>query len=246
VYDPDGQQRRERYDKMHLVPFGELVPFRNTRLHFLYRWLNRMSPFSDGGKVDYSLTPGDRKTVFEMEVEGRTYRFGTPICYEDTTPYLVREYVWSGGERRVDFLLNISNDGWFLHSHELPQHLAICVFRAVENRVSIARAVNTGISGFIDPDGRIYARVTDEAGRSFRYGEGGVVGYAVEPIYLDPRGSVYGRIGDTFAWVCVGLSALLWLSGVFERWVLNLKHQIDRRRQRRATRATDRAGSQPG
>ena len=147
VYDRDGTQRRERYDKIHLVPFGEFVPFRRAKflgieLHWLYRWLNSLSPFSAGGKKEYSLTRGDQWTVFELATATGRYRFGTPICYEDTTPYLVRRFVWDGPTRRVDFLVNVSNDGWFQHSVELPQHLAICAFRAVENRVGIARAVN--------------------------------------------------------------------------------------------------------
>ena len=233
VYDPDGTQRRERYDKVHLVPFGEVVPFRQARvwgidLHWLYRWLNSLSPFSAGGRIEYSLTPGDTFTVFPLETADREYRFGVPICYEDATPYVCREFVWDGAKRRVDFLLSISNDAWFLYSNELPQHLGICVFRAVENRVGIARAVNTGISGFIDPNGRIYSRVTDEEGYSFRPGRGGIIGYDLHPVYLDPRGSLYGRFGDWFACLCVSATGLLWIGGVFERWVLAIKHRIER------------------
>ena len=227
VYDRDGQQRRQRYDKIHLVPFGEYVPFRQAKflgfdLHWLYRWLNRLSPFSYGGKKDYSLTPGSKLTAFELATASGTYRFGVPICYEDATPDLIRRYVWAGARRRVDFLVNISNDGWFLHSNELPQHLAICALRAVENRVGIARAVNTGISGFIDPNGRIYSLV-EKDGRAFGPD---IIGYDVQPVYLDQRSSLYGRFGDWFAMTCVLLSAVLWLGAVFERWVLAAKHRL--------------------
>lgn len=223
VYDPDGTQRPQRYDKNHLVPFGEFVPFRQQRflfidLHPLYRWLNRLSPFSDGGKIEYSLSPGRELTVFTLEAGGRTYRFGTPICYEDVTPYLIRRYVWQGGQRRVDFLVNISNDGWFLHSAELPQHLAICVFRAVENRVGIARAVNTGISGFIDSNGRTY-NLVEKDGRLFGPG---VVGYQVGRMKIDQRASLYGRTGDWLAGACLVGSAALWASAMFTRWVLGI------------------------
>lgn len=229
IYDRDGTQRQERYDKNHLVPFGEFVPFRRAKflgieLHWLYRWLNKLSPFSDGGKKEYSLTPGDKLTVFDLQTPSGRYRFGTPICYEDTTPYLVRRFVWDGAKRRVDFLVNVSNDGWFLHSCELPQHLAICAFRAVENRVTIARAVNTGISGFIDPNGRVYSVVTSEDGRWFGPD---IVGYGLQHVFLDNRSSLYGRFGDWFALVCLVLTAVLWLGAIFERWVLALKHRID-------------------
>ncbi len=227
VYDRDGTQRRQRYDKNHLVPFGEFVPFFQARflgfdLHWLYRWLNKLSPFSYGGTKDYSLTPGHELTAFELAAEAGTFRFGVPICYEDATPYLIRRFVWDGPRRRVDFLINISNDGWFLHSNELPQHLAICAFRAVENRVSIARAVNTGISGFIDPNGRIYSVVTKD-GRSFGTG---IIGYDIKHVYLDRRSSFYGRFGEWFAGLCLLLSAVMWLGAVFERWVLAAKNRI--------------------
>jgi apolipoprotein N-acyltransferase len=227
VYDPDGTQRRERYDKNHLVPFGEYVPFFQAKvwgidLHWLYRWLNKLSPFSFGGKKDYSLTPGTRLTVFKLHTATRDYTFGTPICYEDVTPDLIRRYVWDGPRRRVDFLVNISNDGWFLHSAELPQHLAICAFRAVENRVGIARAVNTGISGFIDPSGRVYSLI-EKDGQAVGPG---IIGYDIQPVYLDQRASIYGRTGDWFAIACVLCSAALWLGAVFERWVLAAKHRL--------------------
>lgn len=227
VYDADGSQRRERYDKNHLVPFGEYVPFRDARvagihLHWLYRWLNSLSPFSHGGRTEYSLWPGRELTVFELETaQGRT-RFGTPICYEDVMPYLIRRYVHGGRDKRVDFLINLSNDGWFLHSAELPQHLAICVFRAVENRVGIARAVNTGMSGFINPNGRIDSLVQRD-GRALG---AGVVGYRVDHVWLDRRISAYTRWGDWLAAACLALSALLWFGAICTRWLASLYRHL--------------------
>lgn len=222
VYDRDGVQRLRRYDKNHLVPFGEIVPFRHGRFHWLYRWLNKLSPFSAGGNIEYSLTPGRDLTVFKLEADHTTTRLGTPICYEDAMPYVIRRYVWNGRQRRVDFLLNISNDGWFMHGNELPQHLAICVFRAVENRVGFARAVNTGISGFIDPNGRIYSLV-EKDGRSFGPG---IIGYRIDRVRLDRRTSFYGRTGDWFAGLCLAATAALWVVAIIERWVLALQQRI--------------------
>lgn len=226
-YEPTGEQLRERYDKIHLVPFGEAVPFRYTSLHFLYRWLNALSPFSQGGKFDYSLTPGVEYTLFKVNAahDGRTYRFGTPICYEDVMPYVSRNLVWKNGERQADFLVNISNDGWFLHSAELPQHLAICVFRAVENRVSIARAVNTGISGFIDPNGRLYSLVNRD-GRSWG---SDIAGYSIEEMLIDRRSSLYGRIGDWFGVLCLILTGALWFDAVGSRWIASIFHRFSSR-----------------
>ncbi|MFQ5805511.1 MAG: apolipoprotein N-acyltransferase [Phycisphaerae bacterium] len=227
VYDQDGRQRRERYDKIHLVPFGEFVPFRNARflgirLHWLYRLLNRLSPFSYGGTWEYSLSPGEEYTVFSLDVDGKIARFGVPICYEDVMPYVMRNFVWEGGRRRLDFLVNISNDGWFLRSDELPQHLAICVFRAVENRIGIARAVNTGISGFIDPSGHMYALVETD-GRT--YGPG-IIGYRTAALKLDQRTSFYGRFGDWFAILCVLCTSALWAGAVVTRWVFALRKRL--------------------
>lgn len=229
IYNPDGTQRPKRYDKVHLVPFGEIVPFRYGRLHRVYRWLNRLSPFSFGGEVEYSLTPGEGFTVFSIETPAGQTRFGTPICYEDVMPYIIRNYVWDGGERRVDFLVNISNDAWFNYGNELPQHLAICALRAVENRVGIARAVNTGISGFIDPNGRIYS-VVEEDGR--RFGPG-IVGYELDHVLLDNRQSFYGRTGDWFAGICTALTCALWLVAVVERWILAIQQRIASWRRRK-------------
>lgn len=228
VYDADGVQRRQRYDKSHLVPFGEYVPFRNQRflginLHPLYAWLNSLSPFSRGGTVHYSLASGTDLTAFDLSLAGQTWRFGAPICYEDVMPRVIRRYVWRGGERRVDFLLNLSNDGWFLHSAELPQHLAICAFRAVENRVPIARSVNTGISGFIDSDGRVQSRLAP-----------GAIGHLTQRLAIDHRASFYGRAGDWLAGACLLATAALWLTAIFTRWINGVRRWAQRRRARRA------------
>jgi apolipoprotein N-acyltransferase len=234
VYDKNGRQRRERYDKIHLVPFGEFVPFRNARflgisLHWLYRFLNRLSPFSRGGTWEYSLWPGDEYTVFNLDGDGKPARFAVPICYEDVMPYVIRNFVWDGARRRVDFLVNISNDGWFLRSDELPQHLASCVFRAVENRIGIARAVNTGISGFIDPSGHMYSLV-EKDGRT--YGPG-TIGYRIAALKLDHRTSFYGRFGDWFAILCVLGTSALWVGAILTRWVFALQRRLAARRARK-------------
>ncbi|UCG15903.1 MAG: apolipoprotein N-acyltransferase [Phycisphaerales bacterium] len=218
VFRPDGSQP-ERYDKVHTVYFGETVPFRFGRLRFLYIWFNSLSPFGQDDS-EYTLTPGKEFNVFEMGAKsqnGKRYRFGIPICYEDVMPYVSRRFVIGpDGNKQVDFLLNISNDGWFLHSNELPQHLAICSFRAVENRVGIARAVNTGISGFIDADGRIHDLVTGPDGRS--HGPG-IEGWRTATIDVDTRCSLYSRTGDVFALIC----CLLWGAGYADYLVARVR-----------------------
>lgn len=208
VYAPDGSPA-ERYDKCHRVVFGEYIPFRDGKLRFLYFWLHRFVPLAwleEGGTYEYSLTSGEEFKVFRMRAPsrgGREYRFGIPICYEDVMPYVSRRFVTGpDGAKQADFLANISNDGWFVHSNELPQHLAIGAFRAVENRIGIARAVNTGISGFVDPNGFIHDLVTAPDGRC--HGPG-IDGFSVANVMVDSRHSLYSRIGDVFAQVCMVL-----------------------------------------
>jgi apolipoprotein N-acyltransferase len=142
-----------------------------------------------------------------------------PICYEDALPYRIREMIASGNPlkpKAVDFLINISNDGWFDGSVELDQHLALCVFRAVESRVPIVRAVNTGISAIIASDGRIEQVVADSGGRRHL-----VTGFITGRLALDDRLAPYTEAGDLFARVCMGIVAVLALTtlalGFFSR-----------------------------
>jgi len=153
----------DRYDKRHLVLFGEYVPFR-YRFHSVYELLNSFTPFGQDG-TEYSLTAGNAFHAFEIDSPSRGQRFraGTPICFEEVMPYVARAFVTANGEdkgrKNIDILLTISNDGWFYHTAELEQHLAASVFRAVEHRIAVARSVNTGTSALLDPNGRVQARV---------------------------------------------------------------------------------------
>ncbi|MBN2563252.1 MAG: apolipoprotein N-acyltransferase [Phycisphaerae bacterium] len=172
LLEPGETRPVARYDKVHLVLFGEYVPFRYS-YRPLYDWLNSMTPWGGDG-VEYSLTPGDSYTVFEFGAVSRDnqrYRAAVPICYEECMPYIARVFTRGGGEsggnKNIDMLLTISNDGWFLHAAELEQHLSTAVFRAVENRIPIARSVNTGASAQIHPNGKIHDLValSEETGR---------------------------------------------------------------------------------
>ena len=136
-----------RYDKIHCVPFGEYVPLRDA-----FPWMRAFAPYD----LDYSVSPGRSETRFPLD-EGtdHAHSFGVAICYEDTDPDRVRPYGGGDGGPPADFLLNISNDGWFDGTSEHDEHLAICRFRAVECRRSVGRAVNMGISAVIDGNGRV-------------------------------------------------------------------------------------------
>jgi len=222
VFHPDAREP-DRYDKVHLVYFGETVPFRFGNFRFLYFWLNRLMPFSGGGKFEYSLIHGAAFDVFPMEPKsqpGKTYRFGIPICYEDVMPYVSRAFtVGADGKKRVDFLLNISNDGWFGRGIQQPQHLAISTFRAVENRIGIVRAVNTGISAFIDPSGCVHDMVDGYAQSAFK----GNAGYATANVLVDSRFTYYSKYGDWFGWLC----AVLWLAFFVDYWIVRVRTRND-------------------
>ncbi len=148
LLDADGRPLG-RYDKIHCVPFGEYVPFRDW-----LPWMDKLAPYN----FDYSVTPGRNETRFPLQTgPARRFSFGVAICYEDTDPDRTRPYGGGDGGPPVDFLLNTSNDGWFDGTSEHDEHLAICRFRAVECRRSVGRAVNMGVSALIDPDGRVLA-----------------------------------------------------------------------------------------
>ncbi|MCP4263126.1 MAG: apolipoprotein N-acyltransferase, partial [Planctomycetes bacterium] len=141
LYKKDGEKAPQTYSKIHLVPFGEVLPFRNN-CRWLYNILMKFTPYN----FDYSLDAGTEYTVFEMTDPNdkiRDYKFSVMICYEGTVPEITRRFALDEqGNKKIDWLVNISNDGWFvrfkdgkvLPSTELPQHAATCAFRAVENR----------------------------------------------------------------------------------------------------------------
>jgi apolipoprotein N-acyltransferase len=195
----------ERFDKMHRVPFGEYVPL---------RWLpfmDKLAPYD----FDYSISPGERFTRFPL----KDHSFGVLICYEDTDPFLARRYVRDEADGPpVDFLVNMSNDGWFDGTSEHEEHLAISRFRAVETRRAIVRSVNMGISALIDGNGRVLAPqvlpesatapmwlVGDDA-RELPVGEWRhfkkTLGVLRTYVPIDSRSSVYAQTGDLLPGAC--------------------------------------------
>jgi apolipoprotein N-acyltransferase len=184
-----------RYDKMHCVPFGEYVPMRKT-----FPWMQNFAPYDH----DYSLTPGEHQTRFPLQTRAGNYTFGVIICYEDSDPLLARQYsVPDGDLPPVDFLVNISNDGWFNGTSEHEQHLAICRFRAIEARRSVVRAVNMGISAVIDGNGRVVALPGDSWQDSKK-----VAAPLVAQVPIDSRTSVYARAGDWLPSGCAVVACL--------------------------------------
>jgi apolipoprotein N-acyltransferase len=198
-FDSSGQMSDSRYDKIHLMPFGEYIPFKNS-LPFLYRLFISFGP---AYYSDYELQAGkpDALTVFDLKFgDAGTARFTTPICLEDLDPDLCAAMIRPAGgsdSKRADFLVNITNDGWFA-ANENADHLQAGIFRCIENRVPMARSVNTGISGFIDSVGRTSHLLGVR-----------MAGHSDGDLMLDSRLTFYTRVGDIFADGCIVLSVAI-------------------------------------
>jgi apolipoprotein N-acyltransferase len=171
------------YDKIHLVPFGEYVPLK--RLLFFVDKLTH-------GVGDY--TPG-RFPVTAITPFGN---FGTLICYEIIFPGLVRKFFTKDG----DFIVTITNDAWFGKTSGPYQHFSMSVFRAIENRKPVIRAANTGISGFIDSNGRIISHT--------KLFERTILS---ETIKTDRYKTFYTRYGDIFSYLCFVCTVLIIIKG---------------------------------
>ncbi len=133
------------------------------------------------------------------------------------------------GRKRADFLLNISNEGWYVRGKteqdihptaELAQHLAIARFRAVENRVGIARSVNMGISAFIKPDGTVQSGGRAGTLADHPFDRQNQAGFVTDHVYIDSRTTIYNKMGDLFALICVAGLALLFFDALLIQWKL--------------------------
>ena len=166
------------YDKMHLVPFGEYVPYKEF-FFFAKNLLNEVGMFE----------PGKQRTVFTTG--GHTY--GIFICYESIFGDEIRHLTQQG----ADVLINISNDGWYGNTSAAWQHLNMVRMRAIENHRWVLRATNTGVTAAINPYGRVTAAAPRHQRTSIR------VHFAYET-YL----TFYSRYGDLFAYACALITTL--------------------------------------
>ena len=174
---PEGDVRG-KYDKAHLVPFGEYIPFKKW-LPFLGKMVENVGDFR----------PGKKGHTLHWE----NYRIGIQICYEIIFPNLSRHMA----QNDAALLINITNDAWYGRTSAPYQHFSMAVLRAAENKRSIIRAANTGISGFIDPIGRIIATTP-----LFE----DVVMTRTVPVLRET--TVYTRFGDVFASACLIISMI--------------------------------------
>ncbi len=165
-----------RYDKMHLVPFGEYVPYKQL-FFFAGSLLAEVGTFE----------PGVKRGVFTSG--GHTY--GTFICYESIFGDEIREFSKMG----ADVLINISNDGWYGDTSAPWQHLNMVRMRAIESHRWVLRATNTGVTSVIDPDGRVFLSTPRHARTAIRV-----------PFGYEHDVTFYARHGDWLPWGCAGVA----------------------------------------
>ncbi|MDW8281985.1 MAG: apolipoprotein N-acyltransferase [Myxococcales bacterium] len=187
------------FDKNFLLIFGEYIPYAEHM-----GWLRELVPEMS------NFARGTTTTTFPLLHQGQTYRIGPMICYEDIIPAFARRLFDT--QTPPNLLINITNDAWFGATSEPWEHLALSVFRAVEHRVDLVRAVNTGVSAFIDATGRVY-----QAGPSVDpvVTPGVAPTTLLEEAALLPPGGLYQRLGESFGGGCLAVVLLL---GAVARW----------------------------
>ena len=168
-----------RYDKIHLVPFGEYLPLRP-----ILGWINKFVSLDD-------FTAGKTYKIFTISPE--LNKFGVLICFEDTLGYLRRNFAQAG----ADFFVNMTNDAWFKDTKAPFLHLQAAVFGCVENHRSLVRAANTGVSALVDPWGRIVTTVANVQGKKTF-----IEGTAWGVLPLNHEKTFYTKYGDVFTYLC--------------------------------------------
>lgn len=189
---PEGQPAG-RYDKIHLVMFGEYLPL-GRWMPWIYEW----SPITTG------TTVGSGPRAFELG----GLRFAPSVCFESFVPHFVRWQLVTL-ERQgtpADVLVNLTHDGWFWGSSILDLHRTCAIFRAVEHRKPMLTAANPGLTAWIDGDGRVRQALPRHQ-----------ADYLVAEVQRDPRGSVYRRFGDLPAALCLALTLALGVALVRSR-----------------------------
>jgi apolipoprotein N-acyltransferase/photosystem II stability/assembly factor-like uncharacterized protein len=178
LIDGDGRVRG-RYDKNYLLVFGEYIPLGSTFPQF-YDWLPEASHFEAG------------TTVETFDFKG--FQLGVMICYEDIIPRFTRRLAG----KNPNVLINVTNDAWFGKTSEPYLHLALAIFRAVENRLWLIRSTNTGVSAYVDAVGRLVSQTRLEDPEIL-----------AEDVPMMSTVTPYRRYGDLFSYACIVAFLLL-------------------------------------
>jgi apolipoprotein N-acyltransferase len=181
-----------RYDKVRLLAFGEYVPGTDT-----FPWLRKFLPAAAG-----RFTAGEGPGVISMlGPDGLSWRLSPVICYED----IQQDYLRDVGRLHPDLLVNLTIDSWYGAATEPWEHLALSVFASIELRVSLVRAVNSGVSALIDPNGRVLQKTyADDPYRQPLPADGIIVSAPRMP----GGHTVYVAVGNLFAYLCMAATLL--------------------------------------
>jgi apolipoprotein N-acyltransferase len=188
------------YDKVRLLAFGEYVPGIET-----FPWLRNFLPAGAG-----RFTAGSGPRAISLQgPDGTAWRLGPVICYED----ILQGYLRGVGQLHPDLLVNLTSDSWFGADTEPWEHLALAVFSSVELRVSMVRAVNSGVSALIDPNGRVTQKTY--ANDPYRHPRG-ADGTVVTVPKMAGGHTLFVAVGNLFAYLCLA-GILVLLGGAFLR-----------------------------
>lgn len=210
-----GQVQPQRYDKLHLTPFGEEMPYFS-----LWPWLQKQMLALGANGMSFELSHGRGPVALAVRgPEGRTLRIATPICFEATMPALCRSLVFKDGARQADVMINLTNDGWFgSWDAGRRQHMQLARWRCLELGTPMVRSANTGISALIDPRGRLVRAGVDGQANQSR-----VDGVLVVDVPGPAGTTVYARVGDVFGAGIMGLALLLFARSLIpDRWLARL------------------------
>jgi apolipoprotein N-acyltransferase len=184
------------YRKRQLVIFGEYIPFVNY-----LKFLKYLSPAGEN-----SFTPGEAPVPFKLDNLGVVV--SVLICFEDVFPHVARHYV----KEDTDFLLNLTNNGWFGESAAQWQHAATAVFRAVENDIPLVRCTNNGLTCWVERTGAMREVYFDNSNDVYKSG------FKIVAVPLlsqnEKRGlTFYTRNGDVFGWSCFAITVASLIPG---------------------------------
>lgn len=177
------------YHKVHLVPFGEYVPLRES--FPLFAWI-----VGDLVPDDFDFGPGPKV----LEMAKKPVKVGALVCFEDTLGDLARKFAQQGAQ----IFITVTNDGWFLKSAGSPQHLMNALFRCAETKIPMVRSANTGVSCVIDRFGRVESKLQSKDGDTF------IEGFFTRPVEVPkaPVQTFYTLNGEVFSFLCMAVVIL--------------------------------------
>ena len=201
----DGRVQDVWYDKLHLTPFGEVMPYISAS-----ETLEQMLLSIGASGMEFALDPGREPRNLSVPLrssDGAVVRLATPICFEATVSAVCRQLVARGQKRQAGVMINITNDGWFGESDGgRASHLQSARWRCVELATPMIRSANTGISAVIDHRGQIVNSTITPVGENPREG------YLIGQVQIGAQLTPFALIGDLFGWICFA-ATLIW-SGI--------------------------------